>query len=231
LVELDEEAQETLVAALGDPGTDFVIRRRIPAVLARVGGAAAEDALLDGLTATRFEVRYRAALALVRRRKRGLPISRRDWKPLVWEAVRRETGRDRPVWELQRLLDGTEAEDDLVSERVGMRGQLSLEHTFRLFSLVLDAQHVRSAFQGVIHRDEELRNFALEYLEHVLPADIRERLWPFIGDESAHRQEKQIRSLDHVVSDLMVTGATLFGTEESRAALRRMLEEREPNAE
>ena len=149
----------------------------------------------------------------------------------MWEAVRRETGRDRPVWELQRLLDQTEEDDELVSERVGMRGQLSLEHTFRLLSLVLDAQHVRSAFQGIAHQDEQLKNFALEYLEHVLPTDIRERLWPFIGDESEYRRERQARSIDHVVSDLMVTGATLFGTEESREALRRLLEDREPNAD
>ena len=231
LVELGEGAEETLVTALVDPATDFVIRRRIPAVLARAGGAAAEDALLDVLTASRFEVRYRAALALVRRRKQGLPTSTRDWEPLVWEAVRRETGRDRPVWELQRLLDGTEEGDELVSGRIGVRGELSLEHTFRLLSLVLDAQHVRSAFQGIVYRDEQLRNFALEYLEHVLPADVRARLWPFIGDESEQRQERQIRSLDNVVNDLIETGATLFGTAESRAALRRMLEDQEPNAE
>ncbi len=231
LVELDADAEEALVAALRDPATDFVIRRRIPAVLARIGGPASEDALLEVLTATRFEVRYRAALALVRRRKQGLPTSKQDWKPLVWDAVRRETGRDRPVWELQRLLDGTEEHDDLVSGRIGIRGQLSLEHTFRLLSLVLDAKHVRSAFQGIVLRDEELMNFALEYLEHVLPPDVRARLWPFIGDESAQRQERQIRSLDHVVSDLMETGATLFGSEESREALRRILEDRGPNAE
>jgi ATP/ADP translocase len=231
LARLGDDAQGPLLTALRDPDTDFVIRRRIPAVLARIGDAEADDALVDALAANRFEVRYRAAIALVRRRKRRLPVSSRDWKARVWEAVRRETGRDRPVWELQRLLDSIDDGDELVSDRIEVRGQLSLEHTFRLLSLVLNPQHVRSSFQGIIHDDERLKSFALEYLEHVLPPDIRQRLWPFIGDPSEYQRERGIRPLDAVVSDLIHTGETLFGSEEAQAALRRMLQEGEPGAD
>ncbi len=223
LQEIGEPAVPLLAAALCCPETDFVIRRRIPAVLASTGGPEADDALIDALRAERFEVRYRCAVALVRRRKLGLPVSRRAWRPLVWKAIAAEVHRDRPIWELQRLLDGQEADDELVVQRVDTRGLTSLEHTFRMLTLVLDPEPVRAAFHGVILDEERLRTYALEYLEHALPAEIREKLWTFIGDISERQRARDMRPLDHVVSDLVSTRATLFAGEKERDALKRML--------
>ncbi len=218
---------EHLVARLRDEKTDFVVRRRIPEILADVGGPEADDALLDALTDNRFEVRYRAAVALLARRRHGLPTSQRDWPLLVWHAISLEVRKDRPLWELQRLLDDFEVEDDdLITLKVGVRGELSLEHTFRLLSLVLDPAQVRAAYHGVIFDDAELKSFALEYLEMVLPRSIRERLWFYIGDVSEQRRRHQARPLDNVVADMMVTGQTLFGGELTRQALDEMVARR-----
>ena len=218
-----------LAEQLCSEGADFVIRRRIPRILARMGGEQADDALIDALSANRFEVRYRAAIALVRRRRRNMPTSRRWDDSLIWEAVRSEIGRGRAVWEMQKLLDDAE-KDDLVAERVGVRGELSLEHTFRLLSLVLEPEVVKAAFNGMMLDDERLKSFSLEYLEQVLPTDVRKKLWPFIGDVSEYQREKSLRSLDDVVSDLIKTGATLFSDAEHREALKRVLEEEEDEA-
>jgi hypothetical protein len=224
-----ETAVPHLARLLRDESTDFVVRRRIPRLLARFGGAEANDALLEALSANRFEVRYRAAIALVRRQRKGLAGGGPDYEKSVWSAIRSEVSRGRPVWEMQRLLDGEDDDesDQLVAKRLGVRGELSLEHTFRLLRLVLEPEPVRAAFNGVILDDERLRSFALEYLEQVLPGDIRSRLWPFIGDVSEYQRAKSLRKLDDVVSDLMTTGATLFGAPEDKEALRRMLEEQE----
>ena len=216
-----------LTRVLADEGADFVIRRRVPRVLARMGGVEADDALLDALGADRFEVRYRAAIALVRRRRRGLPSSERDEVPLVWGAIESEVSRGRPVWEMQKLLDEAPDDDALVSKRVGVRGELSLEHTFRLLSLVMEPEAVRAAFNGIILDDERLKSFSLEYLEQVLPVAVRKKLWPFIGDVSEYQREKSLRPLDEVVSDLMITGATLFAEIPDREALKQILEEEE----
>jgi len=222
-----DEAVPYLGKMLADDGTDFVIRRRIPRVLGRMGGAEADDALLDALTANRFEVRYRAAIALVRRRRRGLPKTERNDEELVWQAIRVEVSRGRPVWEMQKLLDEAPEDDALVSKRVGVRGELSLEHTFRLMSLVMEPEAVRAAFHGIILDDERLKSFSLEYLEQVLPPYVRKNLWPFIGDISEYQREKSLRSIDEVVSDLMITGATLFSDAPDREALKQILEEQE----
>jgi len=223
-----EDSVPPAVRALGDDDTDFVIRRRIPDLLAKVGGEEADEALVEALTNNRFEVRYRAALALVSRRKRGLPEARRNWGLAVWHAIRVEVRRERALWELQILLDKHPDEvDDLVTMRLGARGELSLEHTFRLLTLVLDPERVRAAYHGVILDDPQLKSLALEYLEQVLPSSVRHRLWVFIGDISEKRREQQLRPLDAVVADMMATDLTLFRGDASRLALQRMIDERD----
>jgi hypothetical protein len=151
-----------------------------------------------------------------------------DWKAEVWAAIRAQLNREKPVWELARLLD-PETNDGFVEQRVGVRGELSLEHTFRLLSLVLDPGTVRAAYHGIVLNDQELKSFALEYLEQVLPTDVRDRLWPFIGDLSASAERRALRQLDEVVADLLQTGATLFGSPEDREALRRYLDDAAEN--
>jgi ATP/ADP translocase len=214
-----------LAPLLPDDSADFVLRRRVPGILASYESSEAEAALLAALTAPRFEIRYRVALALVHRRGDASAGHAPGMDERVWEAVRLEVARERPVWELQRLLDDDPADDELVSERVEVRGQLSLEHSFRLLSLVLDPEAVRSAYQGLTLGDEGLRSLALEYLDQVLPGDVKERLWPFIGDLSEYQQARRARPLRAVVSDLVTTGATLFGSEGERQALRKLLDE------
>jgi hypothetical protein len=212
LVSIGPPATRHAADLLLDENADFVIRRRIPRMLAEIDTEEADEALLEALSAGRFEVRYRAAIALVRRRKAGLAKARGDWRATVWKAVEREVSRDRPIWELQKILDGSEAgTDDFVNRQLDVRGELSLEHTFRQLSLVLDHQAVRMAFHGIILDDEELKSLSLEYLEQVLPAGIREKLWPFIGD----------------IDELSKTGATLFGGAVGRAALQAALESHE----
>lgn len=223
LVEIGRPAVPGLAEILADETGDFVIRRRVPQVLLRIPGEEADRALVDGLGSGRFEIRYRSAVALARRRSRGTSEWTGPKRQAIWEAVRAELGRGRAVWEMTRLLDDARP-DPFVERRVGVRGELSLEHTFRLLSLVLDAEPIRAAYRALLSADGEARSFALEYLEQVLPPDVRDRLWPFIGDLSAAQERRAIRSLDDVVEDLMRSGATLFGGDQEREALRRYLE-------
>ena len=225
LLNIGAPAVPGLARLIGDEGTDFVIRRRIPRILARISDPAAEAALLAALGAGRFEVRYRAAVGLTRRRVAGHPGGSESSRDVaVWKAIRDELGRGRAVWELARLLDDVEP-DPLVERQLGLRGELSLEHVFRLLTLVLDEAPMRAAYRSLLSDDEEARSFALEYLEQVLPTDVKRKLWPFIGDLSDYQEQQAIRPLDDVVADLVRTGATLFGGSEQREALRRYLSE------
>ncbi len=139
-------------------------------------------------------------------------------------AVRYELGQDRAIWELQLLLDAFEEDGDtVILQNVTGRGDLGLAHTFRMLALVLDAEPVLIAFRGIQGESERFISVSLEYLEHVLPADIRKRLWPFIGDLSEFQRRKRSRSLDEVMAELMDNRSTLVFSESDSARLRRAL--------
>lgn len=223
LVGLGNGAVVPLSAELLDEGGDFVVRRRIPQVLTKIPQEEADWALVGGLSARRFEVRYRCAVALAWRRRKRRP-SAAGAESRIWEAIRSEVRHERPIWELQRLLDERPSGDEFVDDRVYGRGELSLEHTFRLLALVLDPAPIRTAFHGVVLEDARLKSVSLEYLEQVLPPDVRDRLWPFIGDISEFQRRSTARGVGTVVDDLLKTGATLFVDPAERRKLREALE-------
>lgn len=224
LAEVGDAAGPELAEIVADETADFVVRRRVAQVLAFIPGSAARKGLLAGLTANRFEVRYRSARALAQRRKGGEP-STDTVDEAVWEAIRRELSRGRAVWELAHLLDPKE-HDELAGGRAVERGELSLEHVFRLLALVEDREAIHAAWRGIIEDDPEVCSLALEYLEQVLPEDVSEKLWPFIGDLSVEQSREAIRPLDEVIEDLLETGATLFHGDD-RARLRDYLRPRD----
>jgi ATP/ADP translocase len=185
----------------------------------------AADAFLQALEAKRFEDRYRACIGLMNLVRKNVAPSEPHWQERIWRAVLQEVGIGRAVWEVQQILDSTvDDESEFVRENVNVRGQLSLEHTFRLLALVLDHEAVRNAFHGVLVGDENFRSFSLEYLEQVLPADVKEKLWPFIGDLSDEQRERSARDLDEVVTDLAKTAHTLFASREELDELKRALD-------
>ena len=130
------------------------------------------------------------------------PLIRID-PPRIFDVVRREVAVGRPVWESHRLLDRIADEEGhpFVDEFLKDRASQSLGHVFTLLSLVLPATPLQIAYRGLHTDDPELRGTALEYLEGVLPADIRGRLWPFLGDRVD--RSRQGRSRDEILNDLL----------------------------
>ncbi|HKX11863.1 MAG TPA: Npt1/Npt2 family nucleotide transporter, partial [bacterium] len=226
LVKLGEASLEPLTQSLNDENGDFVIRRRIPQILAKLDSTKAEEALLDALLIERFEVRYRAAIALMKRcqsKLKQLPPEER--KERIWKAIRFEVNHEKPVWEMQQILDElSEEERDDFPPHLEARGELSLEHVFRMLALIFEGRLIRTAYQGLQLDDEKLKSFALEYLEQILPDDVQEKLWLFIGDVSESKKRKSQRPLEEVARELMETGATLFADKKTREKLKVALE-------
>jgi len=126
---------------------------------------------------------------------------------MVYEAVQREVSAGKKAWETNQLLD--RAEDLYGPAFAGLlrdRTRRSLEHVFRLLSLVLPKEPLGIAFRGLQAGDENLRGIALEYLESVLPPSVREPLWPSLED---HRPAERTRRSQQE------TLATLLGSRES----------------
>ena len=199
-----------MIDALLDDGTDFSIRRRLPRLLSTAPSQRTLDGLLSGLSDKRFEVRFQCGRALTVCIERGSNLRVED--SIIFDAIRREVTVSRPVWESHRLLDRAEEREasPFVDEFLRNRTSRSLEHVFTLLSLVLPAEPLRIAFKGLHTDDPQLRGTSLEYLESILPPDVRERLWPLLESKSTSSIRRDARPLDEVIDDLMKSNQSIL---------------------
>jgi AAA family ATP:ADP antiporter len=202
-----EERIGELVDALLDPNQPFASRRRLARVFSVCVSQRSVDGVMLGLDDLRFEVRFQCGRSLASILEKN-PRLRVD-KERVFDVVRREVAVGRPVWESHRLLDTIEADsrsfvDEFLKDRAGQ----SLAHVFTLLSLVLPTAPLQIAYRGLHTDDPGLRGTALEYLEGVLPPDIRDRLWPFLSDRPRKSQDGRAR--DEILADLLRSNESIM---------------------
>jgi hypothetical protein len=202
-----EERVGELIDALTDPNQPFAVRRRLARVFSVCVSQRAADGLLLGLEDLRFEVRYQCGRSLLAIAEKN-PAVRID-QARVFAFVHREAAVNRVVWENRRLLDRLKEDDDrpFLEGLVRDRASQSLAHVFTLLALVLPTEPLRIAFRGLHTDDERLRGTALEYLESVLPIDIRDQLWPFLEDR---RQAGTVqRPREEALADLLRSNGSI----------------------
>ena len=176
-----------LVDALLDPERDFVIRRRLPRVLAFLPSNRSVEGLTAALGDSRFEVRFYAgrALYLLLKEYPGISIE----PERVWTAVNRELSLQRPVWNGHRLLDHRDAQETqwFFDDELLDRADWNLEHLFTLMGLLLPEEAVRVAFRALHTNDSQLKGTALEYLEIATPTETRQLLLPLLENHAEIR--------------------------------------------
>ena len=72
---------------------------------------------------------------------------------------------------------------------------------FTLLALVVPREPVQIAYRAVRGQDRAMRGTALEYLENVLPEDVRDALWPHLDAHALDAAPR--RAPDEVVADLL----------------------------
>lgn len=146
-----------LVDWLLDPATDFNIRRRLPGVLAGIGGRRAMAGLADGLGDARFEVRLECARGLARAgaAERAPVLS----PERLHEALERELSVAPPVWR---------------SRSVGEEGEGGrIEMLFALLALLHGRETLKVAYQALQAKDRVVQALSVEYVDSLLPAALR----------------------------------------------------------
>lgn len=163
-----------LVDALVDPLRPDAVRRRVPRVLRVSASPLAVLGLRMGLEDRRFDVRYQCgrALAAIVDGSPALAPAR----DVVFDDVKRELARG------------------------GASDERRMEHVFTLLALAVAREPVQIAYRALRSEDRAMRGTALEYLENVLPEDVRGALWPHLD---AHVRDRPRRAPDEVVADLM----------------------------
>jgi hypothetical protein len=192
-----------LADALLNPNEDFAVRRRVPRILSSRPSQLTVEALVQGLRDQRFEVRFRCgrALSSILSADGGLYVE----KDRILRAVEREFFVSKTVWSSYKLLEHVEdsEENPYFDEVLKDRTNKGLEHVFTLLSMVLPRDPLQIAFKGLHTTDPHLRGTALEYLESVLPPNIRDRLWPFLEESATRLPPGTVRrSREELLADL-----------------------------
>jgi hypothetical protein len=175
-----------LLDALLDPEVDPVVRRRLPRVLKACATRRVRDGLAQGLEDPSPKVRHECARALA-----ALSAQRPELRiadELAFGAARRE------------LEWGPDA---------------GLDHAFTLLGLVLEREPLEIAALAVRGQDAALRGTALEYLENVLPDEVRVALWPHLG---VAPRAGGARPRQELITELLRAGA---GLRTARGLIRR----------
>ena len=202
LLPMVEQIAGQLGDVLADAGADLVVRRRIPSVLSR-GGERAAAVLLASLGDQKFGVRYRCGRALQRLQSSEIEmsLSTQDVVNLVLD----EVDRNRRVLEGNHQLadpQGNHREHEVeFNELVRQRAHRRLAHIFHLLALRFPREPLRIAFRGIEADDAHLRGTSLEYLDSLLPAEIRDPIWPFLTREPAKHLPPRPR--EEIVEDLL----------------------------
>ena len=168
-----------LTDAMLDPATDFAIRRRLPRILGTVTTRRSLDGLVNGLSDSRFEVRYHCSRAINRilARNHELAIDR----PQMIAAVERELSVPPQRWRGYRLLDRPEVEGSSDVAAPPEDSSRYLEHVLLLLSTIVGRDPLDAAVHGVRSADPGVRGLAFEYLDQVLPPAVVERLKAMIA--------------------------------------------------
>ncbi|MCC7414428.1 MAG: hypothetical protein IT495_22625 [Gammaproteobacteria bacterium] len=190
-----------LTDALLDPDTPVVVRQRLPSVMEVCHNPRTVEGLLQGLEDSVFHVRYSCARALGRMLSRSDDLS--VGRERIFAAVLRELEVDDQTWREQGRVPPSDF-DEAATAPSGVV-DLSLQHVFTLLGLTLDPDAMHLAMHAVTSRDRGLRGTAIEYLENVLPAEVREGLWRLIGIREGSRpsgrsSREMLRDLERIAS-------------------------------
>jgi len=214
---LTADAQEALakfgdviVGALGDELSDTSVpvgvRRAIPAVLVRIGSTAAARVLMENLLQSDTQLRFHVISALNKLHRQHPEIDR-DIQLLETVLLAEILGHYRSYQILHMLGSG---EDRHLSEALRESMNQELERIFRLLGLLYPHVDAHSAYLGLQSKSASVHDNALEFLDNVLKAQLRELLVPLLDGrvtvaERASRAGRLIRvAMDKPEQAIMV---------------------------
>jgi AAA family ATP:ADP antiporter len=171
----------TLRGALSDNGTAIEVRRHIPAVLLRIGSAAAEqllgETLLDGDTVLRFHAL--AALNKLRAPGSSRPLDTRLVETVLAAEIMGHLRSYQMLGTLDYAIDSSEPLAQALRESMTQE----VERIFRLIKLLHPAYDLHSAFVGLQSENRAVHDNALEFLDNVLAPHLRALIVPLLDGE------------------------------------------------
>lgn len=180
----------TLRDHLGDPAVPRAIRRELPELLLRIGGAQAHRALVENLTDRDAHIRFRIITAL-NKLAQADPGRRPDVR-LVETVLTAEIIGLYRSYQVLGALERHDAAPGVVAHALGDAIRHELERIFRLLKVLYPAADMHSAYVGLQSENPVVHDNALELVETVLSQELRGLLVPLLDRDVTVDQRVQI---------------------------------------
>lgn len=196
----------TLRDALVDPEMPQDVRREIPAVLQSIGSRAAQAVLTESVMDKDVVLRYRciAALNKLGQLHPDRPVDRKIIESVLAAEILGHYRSYQVMGTLSRNLS-----DSAEPVRQGLRESMEkeTERIFRLLKMLYPEHDLHSAYVGLQSSDPMVHDNALEFIDNVLPPEIRAVLMPVI--------DRDVSIKDRIQRANQLLGSTLGGQEEA----------------
>jgi ATP:ADP antiporter, AAA family len=179
LGEFGDSIVGTLRDHLRDSSVAVEARREIPTILVKIGTQAAAQVLMENLLESDTTLRFRTVSAL-NKLKRIHPEIETDTQMLETVLAAEILGHYRSYQILDKLGTADKSGEDRVARALTESMQEELERIFRLLGLLYPHLAVHSAYLGLQSKNVSVYDNALEFLENVLRAQLREMLVPLL---------------------------------------------------
>jgi AAA family ATP:ADP antiporter len=192
LVGRGEGVLDVLGHFLADEAEDVDVRRRIPAVLARIPSQKSANLLLASLGQQDEVVRDRALAALekLRREQPALAMPRSP----VEEKALAEARHALRTLSLRFNLLRDDGEGSLLDRALEERRERSVDRVYRLLGLVYPWRDVAVARRGM-EGDAHVHARAAEYLDNLLAGPLRRWLMPLLEDATLEEKAGKANAL------------------------------------
>jgi AAA family ATP:ADP antiporter len=179
--------------------TPLAARRRVCEILGRLPTQRCASGLVFLLDDREFELRFRAAAGLLRgvQSNPSLRIPREQ----LLEAATLEAADCLRRWKYQTALTEKLTRTPALESAEGRRVVQGLAHVFTLLLAVLDREPLTLAIRALADSTGGQRGTGLEYLDNVLPTDLRAVLFPLLEE---HRLAlATMRSHSEILAELV----------------------------
>ncbi|MFQ5865732.1 MAG: Npt1/Npt2 family nucleotide transporter [bacterium] len=189
-----------LMRVLNDADNNMLIRKSIPRVLCQIKSDESLDVLIENLEHQNTIIRYEVIKSLNKIRKScpelefdqekicsTLMIEIRDYysKLNIFHAYGR---KDRMSIDVREV-------DDILYPALQEKLRESLDRIFRLLALIFPQQDIYNSYYFLTQGSQDEKSNALEYLDNLLPGELRVALLPILDDIPLNHQVRQGRAL------------------------------------
>jgi hypothetical protein len=174
-------------------------RRRVCDILGRLPTQRCANGLVLLLADREFELRFRAAAGLLRavRANPRLRLPREQ----LFDAATREAVDSQRRWRSQTAVTGKLTRTATLDSAEGKRVVQGLAYVFTLLLAVLDREPLTLAIRALANPEGGHRGTGLEYLDNVLPAGLKQALWPLLEDRRLALE--RVRSRSEILAEVM----------------------------